>query len=100
MSCSELPVKGEGAIAVLRFVSKTTSASAQTTPSRGLPLEADSSSIIEAQSAIVFSLDKRLIISSRRTKAVEFCALMGTMLGMYRMSMDEELQEGQKCHPS
>ena len=80
----------------LWFISKIVSIMRYAATGEVLPLEVDNSSSIAFQSAIVFSFDKRRVISSWRAKAVAFCALMGTMLGMYRMSMDEDLGLGQQ----
>ena len=81
-----------------RFVSEIISVSARATTNKVLPLEAESSSSIVPQSAIVLNFDKRRDISSCKTNAVAFCTSAGTTLGMCRMSIDEELRVGQINH--
>ena len=54
----KLPVECERALVRMRFVSKKTSVGVQVITSKGLPLEADISSSIAPQSAIVISFDK------------------------------------------
>ena len=82
VSWSKLPAESERAPVRLRFVSNTASASAQATINKTLPPEADSSSTIAPQSAIVLSFDRRRVISSCKTDAVAFCTSIGTTLGM------------------
>ena len=78
-----------------RFVCEMFSASAQATTNEALPLEADSSSSIDPQSAIVLNVDNRRDISSCKTNEVAFCASAGTTLGICRTSIYEELGLGQ-----
>ena len=94
-SWGKLPVESERTLVRLWSVSNVTSVSAQATTNNALPLEADSSSSIAPQSDIVFSSDRRRVISPCKTNAVAFCAPTGTTVGMYRMSIYEELGIGQ-----
>jgi len=94
-SWSKLPVESEQALVLLQFVSRSDFSRCKTTTNKALPLEPDSSWSIAPQSAIAFSFDRWRFISSCKTTAVAFCALTGTMLGICRMSADEELVIGQ-----